>query len=155
MAMVASVNSKVINPEFMEEHPVDEQHLLEEGMNQKDLIESSVDAQVPESAMDMPEERPSEPSIEEQATEAHPTDEHAMGEQYLLDEGMNQDERMEPSVDAQAPEEVTMDMPEERPSEPSTEEQVAEAHPTDEHAMNEHSNDQAMEAEAELNPHHL
>jgi hypothetical protein len=100
----ASVNTEVINPEFMEEHPmeeqpVDEQHLLGEGMNQNPLIEPTVDAQVPESAMDLPEEMPSEPSImEEQATAVHPTDEQA---------------------------------------------------------MNEHSNDHAMETEAELDPQHL
>ena len=94
----ASVNTEVINPAFMEEQPVDEQHLLDEGMNQNHLIEPTVDAQVPESAMDLPEEMPSEPSTAEQAVEAHPTDEHA---------------------------------------------------------MNEHSNDHVMEAEAELDPHHL
>jgi hypothetical protein len=103
----------------MEEQPVDEQHLLDEGMNQNHLIEPTVDAQVPESAMDLPEEIPSEPSIMEE----HP--------------------------------ESAMDLPEEMPSEPSTEEQAVEAHPTDEHAMNEHSNDHVMEAEAELDPHHL
>ena len=94
----ASVNTEVINPEFMEEHSVDEQHILDQGMNQNHLIEPTVDTQVPESAMDMPEEMPSQPSTEEQAKDAHPTDEHA---------------------------------------------------------MNEHANDQAMETEAELDPQHL
>jgi len=94
----ASVNTEVIDPEFMDKHPVDEQHLLDEGMSQDQLIEPSVDAQVPESAMDMPEAMPSEPSIEEQP---------------------------------------------------------ADAPPTDEHARNEHANDHAMEAEPELDPHHL
>ncbi|MGV7228024.1 MAG: hypothetical protein ACQ9IQ_05115 [Nitrospirales bacterium] len=94
----ASVNTEVINPEFMEEHSVDEQHILDQGMNQNHLIEPTVDAQVPESAMDMLEEMPSEPSTEEQATETHSKDEHA---------------------------------------------------------MNEHANDHAMEAEAELDPQHL
>jgi hypothetical protein len=151
----ASVNTEVINPAFMEEQPVDEQHLLDEGMNQNHLIEPTVDAQVPESAMDLPEEIPSEPSImEEQATAVHPTDEHAMDEQHLLDEGMNQNHLIEPTVDAQVPESA-MDLLEEMPSEPSTEEQAVEAHPTDEHAMNEHSNDHVMEAEAELDPQHL
>ena len=94
----ASVNTEVMNPEFMEEHSVDEQHILDQGMNQNHLIEPTVDAQVPESAMDMIEEMPSEPSTEEQATETHSKDEHA---------------------------------------------------------MNEHANDQAMETEAELDPQHL
>ena len=66
-------------------------------------------------------------------------------------EGMN---LVEPSGDTPAPESA-MDMPEEMPSEPSIEEQGTEAHPTDEHAMNEHSNDPAMETEAELDPQHL
>jgi hypothetical protein len=92
----ASVNTEVINPEFIDEHPIDEQRVLDEGMN---LLEPSVDTPAPGSAMDLPEEMPSEPSImEEQATEAHPADEHA---------------------------------------------------------MNEHSNDHTMEAEAELDPQHL
>jgi hypothetical protein len=104
--------------------------------------------------MDMPKERASEPSIEEQATEVHSMDEHAMGEEHLLGEGMNQDHPIEPSVDPQASESA-MDMPEERSSEPSIEEQATEEHPTDEHAMNEHANDHAMETESELDPHHL
>ncbi len=92
----ASVNTEVINPEFIDEHPIDEQRVLDEGMN---LLEPSVDTPAPGSAMDLPEEMPSEPSImEEQATAVHPTDEHA---------------------------------------------------------MNEHSNDHAMETEAELDPQHL
>jgi hypothetical protein len=150
----ASVNTEELYPEFMDEHPVDEQHLLDEGMNQDHAIEPSVDAQAPESAMDMPEEMPSEPSIEEQPTEVQSMDEHAMGEQHLLDVGMNQDHPIEPSVDAQAPESA-MDMPEEMPSEPFIEEQATEAHPTDEHAMDEHANDHAMETESELDPLHL
>jgi hypothetical protein len=91
----ASVNTEVINPEFMEEHPVDEQHLLDEGMNQDHPMEPSVDPQAPESAMDMPEERPSEPSIEEQATEAHPTDEHAMDE-HANDHAMETEAELDP-----------------------------------------------------------
>jgi hypothetical protein len=97
----ASVNTEVINPEFMEEHPmeeqpVDEQHLLDEGMNQNPLIEPTVDAHVPESAMDMPEEMPSEPSImEEQATEAHPADEHAMNE-HANDHAMETEAELDP-----------------------------------------------------------
>jgi hypothetical protein len=102
----------------------------------------------------MPEAMPSEPSIEEQPTEIHSMDEQAMGEKHLMDENMGQDNPIEPSVDAQAPESA-MDMPEAMPSEPSIEEQPAEAHPTEEHAKNEHSNDHAMETEAELDPHHL
>jgi hypothetical protein len=97
----ASVNTEVINPEFMEEHPmeeqpVDEQHLLDEGMNQNPLIEPTVDAHVPESAMDMPEAMPSEPSImEEQATEAHPADEHAMNE-HANDHAMETEAELDP-----------------------------------------------------------
>jgi hypothetical protein len=60
--------------------------------------------------------------------EEHPMEEYPVDEQHLLDEGMNQK---------------------------ATEEQAAEVPPTDEHAMNEHSNDHAMEAEVELDPHHL
>jgi hypothetical protein len=98
---------------------------------------------------------PSEPSIiEEQPAAVDSMDEHAMSEQHLLDEGMNQKDLTEPTVDTQV-EESAMDMPEEMPSESSTEEQAAEVPPTDEHAMNEHSNDHAMEAEVELDPHHL
>ena len=147
----ASVNTEGINPEFIDEHPIDEQRVLDEGMN---LLEPSVDTPAPGSAMDMPKERASEPSIEEQATEVHSMDEHAMGEEHLLGEGMNQDHPIEPSVDPQASESA-MDMPEERSSEPSIEEQATEEHPTDEHAMNEHANDHAMETESELDPHHL
>jgi len=91
----ASINTEVKYPELMDEHPVDEQRLLDEDMN---LVEPSGDTPAPERAMDMPEEISSEPSIEEQATDTHPADEHA---------------------------------------------------------MNEHSNDHAMETEAELDPHHL
>jgi len=91
----ASMNTEVKYPEIMDEHPVDEQRLLDEDM---DLVEPSGDTPAPERAMDMPEEMSSEPSIEEQVTDTHPADEHA---------------------------------------------------------MNEHSNDHAMETEAELDPHHL
>jgi hypothetical protein len=72
----ASVNTEGIDPEFMDKHPVDEQHLLDEGISQDQLIEPSVDAQAPESAMDMPEAMPSEPAIEEQPTEIPSMDEH-------------------------------------------------------------------------------
>jgi len=88
----ASVNTEVIYPEFMEEHPVDEQRLLDEGMN---LVEPSVDTPAPDSAMEMPEEMPSEPSIEEQATEAHPTDEHAMNE-HSNDHAMETEVELDP-----------------------------------------------------------
>jgi hypothetical protein len=151
----ASVNTEGIDPEFMDKHPVDEQHLLDEGISQDQLIEPSVDAQAPESAMDMPEAMPSEPAIEEQPTEIPSMDEQAMmGEKHLMDENMGQSHPIEPSVDAQAPE-GAMDMSEAMPSEPAIEEQPTDAHPTDEHAKNEHANDHAMETEAELDPHHL
>jgi len=88
----ASVNTEVIYPEFMEEHPVDEQRLLDEGMN---LVEPSVDTPAPDSAMEMPEEMPLEPSIEEQATEAHPTDEHAMNE-HSNDHAMETEVELDP-----------------------------------------------------------
>jgi hypothetical protein len=65
-------------------------------MNQDRAIEPSVDAQAPESAMDMPEEMPLESSIEEQATEAHPTDEHhAMGE-HANDQAMETESELDP-----------------------------------------------------------
>jgi hypothetical protein len=88
----ASMNTEVKYPELMDEHPVDEQRLLDEDMN---LVEPSVDTPAPESAMDMPEERPSEPSIEEQATEAHPTDEHAMDE-HANDHAMETESELDP-----------------------------------------------------------
>ena len=91
----ASVNTEVINPEFMEEHSVDEQHILDQGMNQNNLIEPTVDAQVPESAMDMLEEMPSEPSTEEQATETHSKDEHAMNE-HANDHAMETEAELDP-----------------------------------------------------------
>ncbi len=93
----ASMNTEVINPEFMKEHPVDEQHLLDEGMNQNAPTEPTVDAQVPESAMDMPGEMPSEPSTEEQATDAHPTDENPTDE-HAMNEHSN-DPAMEPEAE--------------------------------------------------------
>ncbi len=93
----ASMNTEAINPEFMKEHPVDEQHLLDEGMNQNALTEPTVDAQVPESAMDMPGEMPSEPSTEEQATDAHPTDENPTDE-HAMNEHSN-DPAMEPEAE--------------------------------------------------------
>ncbi len=93
----ASMNTEVINPEFMKEHPVDEQHLLDEGMNQNAPTEPTVDAQVPESAMDMPGEMPSEPSTEEQATDEHPTDENPTDE-HAMNEHSN-DPAMEPEAE--------------------------------------------------------
>ena len=91
----ASVNTEVINPEFMEEHPMEEQYILDQGMIQNHLIEPTVDTQVPESAMDMPEEMPSQPSTEEQAKDAHPTDEHAMNE-HATDHAMETEAELDP-----------------------------------------------------------
>ena len=131
----SAVKSEVIYPEFMDEHSVDEHLLQDKGMSKDHLIESSVDTQEPGNAMDMPKEMPLEPSVDKQATEAHPADEHAMTEQ----------------ANDQA-----MDMTEEMPLEPSVDKQATDAHPADEHAMNEHSDAHAMETESELEPqHHL
>lgn len=77
-------------------------------------------------------------------------DEHFMGEQHLMGEGMMQDPSIEPSVDIQAPEN-TIDMSGAKPLESSLKDSAIEPHPTNEHAMGEH----AMEAEAELDPQHL
>ena len=64
-------------------------------MSQDQLIEPSVDAQAPESAMDMPEAMPSEPSIEEQPADAHPTDEHAKNE-HSNDPAMETEAELDP-----------------------------------------------------------
>jgi hypothetical protein len=80
----ASANYEVISPEFMDEHPVDEQHLLDENMGENHPIEPSVDAQAPESAMSVSEDISLEPSNEEPATEVHPMDEHA--DDHAMDE---------------------------------------------------------------------
>ncbi len=61
-------------------------------------------------------------------------DEHSMGEQTLMDEGMSKDHPINSSVDVQASENL-MDMSEAMPVEPSSEGQAMEAHPTDEPMM--------------------
>jgi hypothetical protein len=71
----------------MDEHPVDEQHLLDENMGENHPIEPSVDAQAPESAMDVSEDISLEPSNEELATEVHPMGEHA--DDHAMDEHAN------------------------------------------------------------------
>ena len=88
-------HSEVSHPEFMEEHPVVEQHMLNDSMSQDQLIEPSVDAQVPESAMNMPEAMPSEPFIEGQPTDAHSTDEHAKND-HANDHAMEAEEELDP-----------------------------------------------------------
>ncbi len=88
-------HSEVSHPEFMEEHPVVEQHMLNDSMSQDQLIEPSVDAQVPESAMNMPEAMPSEPFIEGQPTDAHSTDEHAKND-HANDHAMETEEELDP-----------------------------------------------------------
>ena len=89
-------HSEVSHPEFMEEHPVVEQHMLDDSMSQDQLIEPSVDAQVPESAMDMPEAMSSEPSIEGQPTDAHPTDDEHAKNEHANDQAMETEEELDP-----------------------------------------------------------
>ena len=103
-------------------------------------------------------------------------DEHSIGEQTLMDEGMSKDLPIKSSVDVPASENL-MDMSESMPVEPSSEGQAMEAHPTDEpvmdmsetmtaepssegqvreaHPTDNHATDHVMEAETELEPQHL
>jgi hypothetical protein len=85
-----------------EEYPINAPLKKEFPLNK--AIESSMDIQAPETARDMTEAMPLEPSIEESATKANPTDE------------------------------PVLDMSEVMPVEPSSEGQAMEAHPTDKHA---------------------
>ena len=61
----ASVNSEVYSPEFVEENPVVEQHIMDEGMSNESPIESSADMQTQEKTMDLSEAMPIESVIEE------------------------------------------------------------------------------------------
>ncbi len=74
---------KEVDHEFMDEHFMGEQHLMGEGMMQDSSIEPSVDVQTPENAVDMSRAKPLESSLKESAIAAHPTNEHAMGEQTM------------------------------------------------------------------------
>jgi len=74
---------QMLNEEFPASEPLNKEFPVIEPLNKEfpvnEAIESSVDIQMPETAMDMSEAMPLEPSIEESATEALPMDEHADG----------------------------------------------------------------------------
>jgi len=73
----ASGNSEVMYPEFMDEHPVDEQRLLDEGMGLNHPIEPSVDVQTSEQTMEISEAMPLEPSRQAPpSSETHLSDDH-------------------------------------------------------------------------------
>lgn len=93
----ASVNSKVFYPEFVDENPVVEQHMMDEGMSNDPPSEPSADVnQAPENTMDMSEAMPTESSLEEQPMEVSPTaDDHAMGE-HPNDHVMGTETELEP-----------------------------------------------------------
>jgi hypothetical protein len=83
----SSVKSEEIGHEIMDKHPMGEQHLVNEDMSQDHPLEPSVDVQALENTMDTSEAMQLEPSMEEEATEVHPTDEHADG--HVIDEHAN------------------------------------------------------------------
>jgi hypothetical protein len=70
----ASVPSKEIGHEILDEATRGEPHPMEEGLSHDQPTESSVDVQAPESTMDMSEALPLEPSSKEPVTEARLTD---------------------------------------------------------------------------------
>jgi hypothetical protein len=111
--------------------------------------ETEIASQGPVNEMDELEE------IEQMLNEEYPLNESVepAREGGLMDNSM-QEAVIESSIDPQTPE-SGMEMPEEMPLEPSIEIQGTESHPTDEHAMNELSNDHAMETEPELDTQHL
>lgn len=111
--------------------------------------ETEIASQGPVNEMDELEE------IEQMLNEEYPLSESVepATEGGLMDNSM-QEAVIESSIDLQTPENG-MEMPEEMPLEPSIEIQSTESHPTDDHAMDELSNDHAMETEPELDPQHL
>ncbi|MDH5564084.1 MAG: hypothetical protein OEY91_10735, partial [Nitrospirota bacterium] len=84
----ASVNSEVYYPEFVEENPVVEPHIVGEGMSNDSPIEPSADVQAQEKTIDLSEAMPIESAFEDGSTEAdfiqdyaadHPVDEQGDG----------------------------------------------------------------------------
>jgi len=96
----APVNSEAYYPEFVEENPVVERHIMDKGMSNDSPIEASADVQAQEKTMDLSEAMPVESAIEEGRTEADSIQDYA-AEHQVDEQGDGLATEAEPELEPQ------------------------------------------------------